>query len=212
MTYKEMIAMPDHEEEIGIDIDESGQEQSSSQGTPTPPSNRPLLPTTPGVHEINVNYHHLHAIEKKNGDQVDAAALLQSFAQFCASKAPGALLQISQNTPQSPSKSKERTLVMDRLAKPLVFSALDIADPPHLKYSDNMDALLSDWENSSYLRIKDVPVPLKYWPQVYRWAKPEAWNVIKDHWSNWRVSSPFESRTLRGCSSHPVFHQFPISF
>ena len=43
------------------------------------------------------------------------------------------------------------------MKKPLVFTALDISDPPHLRYSDHMDKLIRDWEDSDHLIIKGVP-------------------------------------------------------
>jgi hypothetical protein len=78
---------------------------------------------------------------------------------------------------------------MTNLSQPLVFTALDISDPPYLKYSDNMEGLIQDWEDSSYITIQGTPIPLKYWSQVFRWAKPKAWDVLKDNWSNWKVFS-----------------------
>ena len=75
------------------------------------------------------------------------------------------------------------------MKKPLVFTALDISDPPHLRYSDHMDKLIRDWEDSDHLIIKGVSIPLKYWSQVFRWARPKAWEVLKDTWSKWRVRS-----------------------
>ena len=192
-TYAELMAMPDPEAEGNLDNDED--DQSSRPTTPTPAPLRPTPfkdRTQASAHDINVRYRHFHAYQDANGQEIDIPALLMSLAQHSAIEAPGELLQASQTAaglPQSPSRSREKALFMEGSVNPLVFTALDIVDPPHLKYSDNMDALVLDWDKSSYLKIKDVPIPLKYWAQVFRWARPEAWNVIKDNWCNWRVSS-----------------------
>ena len=48
----------------------------------------------------------------------------------------------------------------------LKFTIHDIPKPPLLTYSENFEKLVQDWNCSSYIRIKGVPIPLKYWQQV----------------------------------------------
>jgi len=199
MTWSEMMAMPDYSEPTGLEntdleIDETN--TSSRQTTPTPnqrqssPYKHETSSTT--VHNINVNYRHTYSIERKNGDDVDLPALLQSLAHHTSIQSPSPSLKRSNSTINDSdlsSEIKKRKLVMPNLAQPLVFTTLDISDPPYLKYSDNMEGLIHDWEDSSYITIQGVPIPLKYWSQVFRWAKPKAWDVLKDNWSNWKVHS-----------------------
>lgn len=159
-----MLALPDQED--GLDNTES--ESTSVAGTCTTISRatglqRPITPTA--SHNININYRHCYTIEKKDGGEIDIPALLQSLASHTAVQSPSKDLQSSQTTSGkslSPVRPKSKTLFLTDFKKTITFTALDISDPPHLKYSDDLDQLLVDWENSSYLRIKGVPIPLKY--------------------------------------------------
>jgi hypothetical protein len=210
-TYTELMAIPDPEADSALDNDEDDETSSTGAPTPTPLHPSPTKTTPqPLVHNINVNYRHCYSVQRTNGDEVDIPALLQSIAQHSSIEAPSALApssQIATSIPSAPLKAKEKTLVLKDSENPLVFTALDISDPPHIKYSDDMDALVLDWNESSYLKIKGVAIPLKYWAQVFRWARPEAWNVIKDNWSNWRVChlSRFP-RTQRSLFCLPSYH------
>jgi hypothetical protein len=204
MTWAEMMAIPDYSEPSDLenkDLENNETDLSSKQTTPTPnryQSNACEHKTSNTVHNINVNYRHSYSIENKNGDEVDIPALLQSLAHHTTIQSPSPSLKksnsIIDNSSQLP-ETKKRSLVMPNLSQPLVFTAFDISDPPYLKYSDNMEGLIYDWEDSSYVTIQGVPIPLKYWSQVFRWAKPKAWDVIKDNWSNWKVSSLYSKIT-----------------
>lgn len=196
MTWAEMMAIPDYSEPAdlendNLEIDETN--PSSRQITPTPSHDRSSLykrETSATVHNINVNYCHTYAIERKSGDEVDIPALLQSLVHHTSIQSPSPSLKRSNSTTDNsvlPFETKKRRLVIPNLSQPLVFTALDISDPPCLKYSDDMEGLIHDWEDSSYITIQGVPIPLKYWSQVFRWAKPKAWDVLKDNWSNWKV-------------------------
>lgn len=196
MTWAEMMAIPDYSEQSDLENNDLGKNESnpsSRQTTPTPNSHRsdPFEHKTPTtVHNINVNYCHSYSIENKNGGDIDIPALLQSLAHHTSIQSPSPSLKRSNSTMNDvdlPVETKKRTLVMANLSQPLVFTALDISDPPYLKYSDDMEGLIRDWEDSSYITIHGVPIPLKYWSQVFRWAKPKAWDVLKDNWSNWKV-------------------------
>jgi hypothetical protein len=192
-TYTELIAISDPEAESLLDNNEDDETSSTGVSTPIPLHLSPTkIPSQPLVHNINVNYRHCYSVQRTNGDEVDIPALLQSIAQHSSIEAPSTLAPSSQAATSilnTHLKAKEKTLVLKDSATPLVFTALDISDPPHIKYSDDMDSLVLDWNDSSYLKVKGVTIPLKYWAQVFRWARLEAWNVIKDNWSNWRVCS-----------------------
>ena len=187
-----MMAIPDYSELSDLENNETN--PSSKQATPTPSLYKPNIcehKASPTTHNINVNYLHSYSIETKNGD-VDIPTLLQSLARHTSIQSPSPSLKRSNSTIDDcslPSESKKRSLVMPNLSQPLIFTALDISDPSYLKYSDNMERLIHDWEDSSYITIHGVPIPLKYWSQIFRWAKPKVWDVIKDNWSNWKVSS-----------------------
>jgi hypothetical protein len=191
-----MMAMSDP-----ADIGNSEIDSQSDQSTSNPPHHQNTTQSiVPAItHNININYHHSHSIEGKDDDVIDIPVLLQKLQQVTTLQSPGQIIQTTQATPpqtpqvsipQVPIRPKEKTLNMG--TKSITFSALDIHDPPHISFANDMISLLINWESTSYpghayLRIKGVSIPLKYWSQVYRWAKPEVWTTLKDHWNNWRV-------------------------
>jgi hypothetical protein len=197
-----MMAMPDYPES-SAEFDNNEDDTISAPSTPTPTfrvinTQDHTTATTP-TRNITINYRHCYSIERNNGDEVDLPSLLQSLAQHAIIKTPSSQLKTSHSTAadnESPAKLKEKTLCLGNSSKPLVYTALDIDDPPHLKYSNDMDGLIRDWEDSNHFRIRNVAIPLKYWSQVFRWAKPETWDVLKDMWSNWRVCSCIEISEL----------------
>lgn len=184
--------MPDPESTSGIGNNEEDNSAIDDTITSTSrPPNHPQSSSASTIHNINVNYNHTYSIARTSGDEIDIPALLQSLSQHTTLQSPSKTLISTKSTDEineEAMKSKKRKLVLENLEKPLYFTALDISDPPHLRYSDDLDSLLKDWDDSSYLIIKDVPIPLKYWSQVYRWARPGAWDVIKNNWSTWKVT------------------------
>src|SRR5437762_2433470 len=158
MTYAEMIARPDYEEssELGNDEENSVVLTDGTATTTSHPS-KPLAST---VHNININYSHSYLIARKNGDEIDIPTLLQSLSQHTMLQSPSTALaatKVLTETVDENAKQKRRKLILDNVAKPLIFTSLDISDPPHLRYSDDMDSLIKDWDDSSYLIIKGVP-------------------------------------------------------
>src|SRR5438552_10082142 len=187
-----MMALPD-DAEADSDL-RNDEDDSSAIITPTPASRvraiqySPVTPLT--THSIMVNYRHCYSLERKNGEQINIPELLQSLTNHISSQSPSLFATpIKASDSESSEITKKRVLSMVGMKKPLVFTALNISDPPHLRYSDHMDKLIRDWEDSDHLIIKGVPIPLKYWSQVFRWTRPKAWEVLKDTWSKWRVRS-----------------------
>ena len=180
------------------------------------PNQRPSYPyeykTSSTIHNINVNYCHLYSIQKNDGDEIDIPTLLQSLAHHTSIQSPGnpSLKQPKSTVSESnllSEATKKRCLVMPNLSQPLVFTSFDISELPYLRYSDNMEGLIHDWEDSSYITIHGVPIPLKYWSQVFRWAKPKVWDILKDNWSNLKVSSTY-SKIMK----HPLLHQVMLFY
>ncbi len=204
LSYAEMMALPDYPiSQSDLENDESDSASTDKAITPCPrPSLSTLLSssTTPTINRnININYSHTYSITKKNGEELDFNALLNGFAQHTTIPSAGTITTTTKASTEEINdtwKHKKRRLMMDNASKPLIFDALDISDPPYLKYSDNMDELILDWDDSSHLIVKGMPIPLKYWSRVFRWAKPEAWNLLKDNWSNWKVISSLFSSYL----------------
>jgi hypothetical protein len=143
MTWTEMMAIPDYSEPSDLENNESN--LSSRQTTPTPnqhQSHSHENKASATVHNINVNYRHSYSIEKKNGDDIDIPSLLQSLVHHTSIESPSPSLKRSVSALDDSNplpEVKKRSLFMTNLSQPLVFTALDISDPPYLKYSDNME-------------------------------------------------------------------------
>jgi hypothetical protein len=147
MTWAEMMAIPDYSDPSDLENNETN--PSSKQTTPTPNLHKPNIgehKASATTHNINVNYLHSYSIETKNGD-VDIPTLLQSLAHHTSIQSPSPSLKRSNSTIDDCSLSseiKKRSLIMPNLSQPLIFTTLDINDPPYLKYSDNMEGLIHD--------------------------------------------------------------------
>jgi hypothetical protein len=200
LTGMELLEATVSEDEKTFDGPEKDESRSPTSrfSTPTPIVPR-LLPVkrppseTPSVHTVNVNYRHCYTLEKTNGTEIDIPELLQTLAKHTTLRTPGkvvlpSVLPAANQALTNPTKA--RVLRMEGSSKPLRFTEIDIPDSPFLRYGNKMDELITDWNDSSYIHIKNVPIPLKYWSQVYRWTKPDAWKVLKNEWHNWRVPLP----------------------
>lgn len=83
--------------------------------------------------------------------------------------------------------------------KVVTFTAKDVPEPAYIKVSKDIPLLASMWDDFSpaWLGVSVTVVcghhiPLKFWPQLYRYWKPAAWKAKKAEWSKWKVSEfPF---------------------
>jgi hypothetical protein len=200
MSYAEIMAIPDDESSLGET------ENVASISYPSTPISmnhkdhsisdmKHSLNQTSMAHTINVNYRHCYSLQNKNGAEIDIPELFKSLVHHTQLQSPSKLVQhsnplsITINETIEASKPKIKILRMDGLAKPLRFTEFDIPDPPNLKYANDLDQLIQDWDHSNHITIKHMDIPLKYWSQVFRWACPETWKVLKNEWSKWRVLS-----------------------
>ena len=157
MTYAEMIALPDSYGASDLENDENDG-STDENATPTPrPSLIKRQPSSSAstVHNININYRHTYSVARTNGDEVDLPKLLQSLARHTSLESPSkAMTTATKTVTEEPLKHKRMRLVFDNTDKPLYFTALDISDPPHLKYPDDLEGLVLDWDESAHLIIK----------------------------------------------------------
>jgi hypothetical protein len=54
-------------------------------------------------------------------------------------------------------------------------------------YSNRVPDLFQDWEDSALVKLKGVPVPLKYWGQLFSRVNPDSWRTMKKDFSEWKV-------------------------
>ena len=70
----------------------------------------------------------------------------------------------------------------------LKFSNEDVLWPHGIiSYTDNISQLFHDWHHSSLVKVKGVPIPLKYWAQLYHGVAKESWGTLKKGYSEQKV-------------------------
>ena len=73
------------------------------------------------------------------------------------------------------------------------FDRTTVNDPPAKHFSEDIDGLFEQWNNSDLLVVNGRSIPIKYWPQFYqakKGIKSGAWKAIRVEWGNWKVLKP----------------------
>jgi len=105
-----------------------------------------------------------------------------------------------------PEQTQESTVAAD--ASPVIrsitlgsgvqvhFTVRDIPDPPAASFAHDIPRLNGMWDDTSehwihwsVLVMAGHPIPLVYWPQVYRYGKTDQWKGTKSKWYEWKVTS-----------------------
>lgn len=75
------------------------------------------------------------------------------------------------------------------------FSVSSVPDPVAVTFTQDIPRLNAMWDDTSphwggesVLTIKGHPIPIVYWPDVYRYGKFGQWQGTKSCWTDWRVS------------------------
>ncbi|KAH7904262.1 hypothetical protein BJ138DRAFT_1073587 [Hygrophoropsis aurantiaca] len=76
----------------------------------------------------------------------------------------------------------------------LTFTSSDVPDPVAISFADNIPRLNAMWDDTaphwgheSVLHVKGVPVPIAYWPDLYKYWKGDQWKGTKKKWYEWKV-------------------------
>jgi hypothetical protein len=68
------------------------------------------------------------------------------------------------------------------------FTNADISWPTGIiNYSNRVSQLFRDWHESSIILLKGVPVPLKYWGQLFHRVNSSSWQTFKKDYSQQKV-------------------------
>jgi hypothetical protein len=102
---------------------------------------------------------------------------------------------MSPSSPDSGSDGEAPTRTLELAGGIFVtFCESDIPDPPAVSYARNIEDLLGVWNDrfprwtgSSPLEIRNIPIPLVYWPSAYKYWKGNQWKGIKKLWFQWKV-------------------------
>ena len=72
----------------------------------------------------------------------------------------------------------------------LEYTAADVPECPVVSYTaKNYKLIPHDWESSGHIHVLGVPVPLKYWPEVYQNKGTEEFARRRNKWKLWKVRS-----------------------
>jgi hypothetical protein len=123
------------------------------------------------------------------------AVSTQTNSATAASASGTSLFQISpSDTVSNDGEAPTRTLKLAG-GKIITFCASQIPDPPAVSYAKSVEDLLLSWDDKSAhwngtspLKINDVPIPIIYWPTVYKYWKGTQWQGVKKSWFDWKVS------------------------
>ncbi|KAG1781313.1 hypothetical protein EV702DRAFT_1193492 [Suillus placidus] len=92
------------------------------------------------------------------------------------------------------------------------FAVSSIPDPVAVTFMHNISRLNAMWDDTSYywkgesvLMIEGRPIPIVYWPDVYRYGKCGQWYGTKSRWTDWRsTTSPLQDVISRYRQSTPA--------
>jgi len=75
------------------------------------------------------------------------------------------------------------------------FAVSSIPDPIAVTFTQDIPRLNAMWDDTSphwggesVLMMEGHPIPIVYWPDVYRYGKCGQWRGTKSRWTDWRVS------------------------
>jgi hypothetical protein len=75
------------------------------------------------------------------------------------------------------------------------FVVSNVPDPVAVTFKQDIPRLNAMWDDTSpywrkesVLTIEGHPIPIVYWPDVYRYGKYGQWQGTKSQWCGWRVS------------------------
>jgi hypothetical protein len=84
--------------------------------------------------------------------------------------------------------SQEDTREIEINGTMVTFTNADVEWPTGIvNYSNRVSELFRDWEKSAIIQLKGVPVPLKYWGQLFSRVNPESWKTFKKDYSEFKV-------------------------
>lgn len=75
------------------------------------------------------------------------------------------------------------------------FTQSQVPDPPAISFATDIPRLNAMWDdNPNHWRgesvpvIEGFPIPLVYWPEIYRYGKKNQWKGTKGKWFEWKAS------------------------
>lgn len=94
-----------------------------------------------------------------------------------------------QAVPVSRGRLEEAVRNIDIQGQKVCYTSADVVWPSGIvSYSGDIPQLFKDWHSSSLVQLKGVPVPLKYWGQLFGRVNSPSWQTFKKEYSEQKVS------------------------
>lgn len=95
-------------------------------------------------------------------------------------------LAVPQNARRVRSKDANREIEINGIV--VKFTNSDVEWPAgKVNYSTRVSQLFRDWDDSAIVTLKGVPVPLKYWGQLYNRVNTGSWGTFKKDYGQFKV-------------------------
>jgi hypothetical protein len=152
----------------------SAEQQNPTQGAPPPV-------------EINVKYTHSH-IHSSPFSQLSAGDISRNIRATEMFNIAGRSTEaVAGSGEEGENGLGAEIIVIPALG--LRCTVAEIQAPPALSYTtENIGDLVRDWDSGTRLQIGGLPIPLKYWPDLYARHRGEIYSKRKEVWRQWRVS------------------------
>ena len=153
----------------------------------------PATPQKPPRQELHVYYHHQHTISSSPHKKYAEHDVTKQMVNTIKHHAPGTLVKMTEAL--EPSKNTTNltntdTFTLSELGLTYTYTTADIPEIPALSYAvKDIERLPREWEGSDYIYMKTVPIPLKYWSEIYKHKDTVEYTKRKEVWRRWRVSS-----------------------
>jgi len=147
-------------------------------------------PPSPSKQEVNYTHHHILSFSSNNASINNFTSEFQTLTTAIIANTPGRLVPSQSVVPNvmTPTATLSKLEVIIINGKSLTYTAETLPDPPALSYKtmDQLEQLVRDCENSSFLTINGIGIPICQWQKLYSRTRPNAWQRIKDQWTKYR--------------------------
>src|SRR6266536_6334261 len=157
----------------------------TSQYPATPTKNR-------ASREVVITYKHVHVFHLSPHSKHTPQDVMQKAALAASSNASGVMVTIAEEKEvEGPGGQRSPTRTFKILDLNLEYTADDIPEVSTLTdTAKNYYDIPRDWESSSYMLILGVPIPVKYWGEIFQNKGSQEFSYRRNKWRQWKVSSP----------------------
>lgn len=114
--------------------------------------------------------------------------MVRHAAAVATQNAPGTLVAIQEER-EGLAFSSPTPEVFEITELKLRYTIADIPEVPTQQYtSKDFRSLPTDWESSDFFRVKGVPIPIRFWSQLFQNKPSIEFSKRKEIWRKWKVS------------------------